>query len=47
MLCYLFYNMILDLPLIVFLDSQKKQIENYITNNASFEEHQGLFLNCH
>jgi hypothetical protein len=36
--------MVLDLYLIIFLDSKKKHVENDTTNNASFEEHQGLFL---
>jgi len=45
-LCHLFCNMVLDLCLIIFLHSKKRHVENETINNASFEEHQGLFLNC-
>jgi hypothetical protein len=38
--------MVLDLSLIIFLHSKKKHVENDRTNNASFEEHQGLFVSC-
>ncbi len=45
-LCHLFCNMVLDLSLIIFLHLKKRHVENDTTNNASFEEHQGLFLSC-
>jgi hypothetical protein len=39
--------MILNIFLIVSLDSKTKQVEKDITNNAWFEKHEGLSLNCH
>jgi hypothetical protein len=42
-LCHLFYNMILDFPPTIFLDSKERQVDNDITNKTTFEEHQGLF----
>jgi hypothetical protein len=47
MLCHLFYNMLSNLSLIVFLNSHKQQVENDIINNMSFEKHPNLFLNHH
>jgi len=42
-----FYNMISNLSLTIFLNSQKHYVENDIINNASFEEHLSLLLNYH
>jgi len=39
MLRHLFYKMLPNLSLTIFLNSQKQQVENDIINNASFEEH--------
>jgi hypothetical protein len=47
MLCHLFYNMLLDLSITIFLNSQKQQVENDTINNTLFEKHPNLLMSYH
>jgi hypothetical protein len=47
MLCHLFYNVLVDLSITVFSNSQKKQVDNDTINNISLEEHPNLLSSYH